>query len=676
MCSLCSCRCRLKEDSALSQSNKKSMTSIVATTSFASNITETVSAATLAPAARPGAGAFDRQNPMWWHMLSRPDQLNAVAAAHKAVDMLWFVHGLSFALINSPLFADAVDKIKAAPGYKPCYRQTLSTSHLSARNEEANAYKDKRLEHGKKYGFLVTSDGWRNKARRSYHNFILVAANGPIFLKLRDVTGHAGNAKAISDEFSDVFETLDESVYGRIVIGCTDTPSANVAAWKLLETAHPKQIWIGCMAHELSLLFKDWVQKVPRIKQLYRRLKNITIWIRNHGDILIQFQAKVKAAYIDKRKWNIQPYMPGDTRMGTMYKLADRALQLKDIFFALVTDPKYKASAQAAIQGYNSSTQVENRIPKGANGMYVDKIADDILHSDLFTLSTSFVDTSKTSLYFHRLVDSNLPTMGKIYYTSAVINKQLKVLSKSSALAQEMYVFYEKRWIRWQKDVHVLAYALDPSYQSHQLSKNEKAACKRVLVRIRPNSFAQVLIQLNSFKSDVDKFSECEWAAVDTHHAYLWWDTMGDMFPDLQSVAVDILSKQSSASSCEFNWSAVSAVERKGRLSLYSETTNKTVNVAAMYHLERHTLGKGVHMGLPKLEAVIDVIVEEAEDEAPIGHTIIPENVVGSASATSVEVTAQEEEEEELSQAEKSQLQAAQKLLYADWDTRDKLLDD
>ena len=81
-------------------------------------------------------------------------------------------------------------------------------------------------------------------------------------------------------------------------------------------------------------------------------------------------------------------------------------------------------------------------------------------------------------------------------------------------------------------------------------------------------------------------------------------------------------------------------------------------------------------MGLPKLEAVIDVIVEEAEDEAPIGHTIIPENVVGSASATSVEVTAQEEEEEALSQAEKSQLQAAQKLLYADWDTRDKLLDD
>ena len=120
---------------------------------------------------------------------------------------------------------------------------------------------------------------------------------------MKDVTGQAGTAKAvksyhISDEFSEVFETLDESVYARIVIGCTDTPSANVSAWKSLEAAHPKQMWIGCMhgcmAHEISLLFKDWVQKVPAVKDLYRRLKNIIIWIRNHGDISMQFEEKLR----------------------------------------------------------------------------------------------------------------------------------------------------------------------------------------------------------------------------------------------------------------------------------------------------------------------------------------------------------------------------------------------
>ena len=75
------------------------------------------------------------------NVLSRPDQLKAVAAADKAVGMLWFVHGLAFDLIGSRLFCDAVEKIEAAPAYKPCHRTTLSTSHLSARNAKANEFK-------------------------------------------------------------------------------------------------------------------------------------------------------------------------------------------------------------------------------------------------------------------------------------------------------------------------------------------------------------------------------------------------------------------------------------------------------------------------------------------------------------------------------------------------------
>ena len=114
---------------------------------------------------------------------------------------------------------------------------------------------------------------------------------------------------------------------------------------------------------------------------------------------------------------------------------------------------------------------------------------------------------------------------------------------------------------------------------------------------------------------------------------------MGDAFPELQLVAVDILSKQCSASSCEFNWFAVNFVERKCRLGLHCKTTNKSVNVATLYHLERQTLGSGVHMSLPKLDEVVGVIVEEAEDVAPLGHTIIPEVVFNAEPASSVERT-------------------------------------
>ena len=76
------------------------------------------------------------------------------------------------------------------------------------------------------------------------------------------------------------------------------------------------------MAHELSLMFKDWVKKVPEILGLYKKLKRITIWIKSYGNILMIFKANVALNWPnDKRHWTILPYMPGDTGMATTYKL-------------------------------------------------------------------------------------------------------------------------------------------------------------------------------------------------------------------------------------------------------------------------------------------------------------------------------------------------------------------
>ena len=147
--------------------------------------------------------------PMAYNLLTKDIRDKRLAEANKAWDMFWFVHGLSFNLIHSPLFRAAILATKRCPAYKPCHRVTLATTHLDSANEDANVFKASRLASGKTFGFLVTSDGWRNHNRRQYHNFILVAATGPIFLGLKDVSGESGSAQAIHDEFVDLFETLD-----------------------------------------------------------------------------------------------------------------------------------------------------------------------------------------------------------------------------------------------------------------------------------------------------------------------------------------------------------------------------------------------------------------------------------------------------------------------------------
>ena len=135
--------------------------------------------------------------------------------------------------------------------------------------------------------------------------------------------------------------------------------------------------------------------------------------------------------------------------------------------------------------------------------------------------------------------------------------------------------------------------------------------------------------------------------------------------PLLMGLSMDIISKQAAASSCEFNWSLVSSVERKGRGSMHTATTDKSVNVAAMHRLAE-SVHQGVSVTLPTLDAVIEQMVEEVEDEAHIGsHMNLLESVFGDLDPTDGAI-AEEDEEEAVTQVELDRVQRAQAMLCAD----------
>ena len=166
-------------------------------------------------------------------------------------------------------------------------------------------------------------------------------------------------------------------------------------------------------------------------------------------------------------------------------------------------------------------------------------------------------------------------------------------------MAKAMLPIFKSRWARWHKPIHTLAYGLDPSYQSHVMTTAEKREVKEMFKRLRPDQSATLIVQFNAYKRDPSSFDKEGWSAVDMHHAYDWWDTFGDVYPELKGVAVDVLSKCASASACEFNWSMVSRVGRKGRASLQVASTDKSVNIAAAYQLKKSVLGVGVHLIYP-----------------------------------------------------------------------------
>ena len=358
--------------------------------------------------------------------------------------------------------------------------------------------------------------------------------------------------------------------------------------------------------------------------------------------------------------------------MATVYKLLHRTQYFRATLRSLVTDPEYVRAAQAAIAAYNTKAVPEKRIKKDSSGQYIDKVTERILHPDFWAGIELFLQASKVALYLLRLVDTCAPCLGKVYYSCALIGKHLAILSasKPTSVAPCMKQFFVKRWSRWHHPIHTLAYALDPSYQTHQLSPKETKECKQMIYKLRPSNGASVFVEFNSFRTEPANFEPPEWRAADDYHGYQWWDTFGSVLPLLQSVGVDVLSKAAAASACEFNWSQVSSIERKERGSLHTATTCACTNVAAMHHLNMQTERSGVDRNLPKLENVIEAVVESLEDEAPLPAITNLSEAVGPG-----ELCEDDEVEADGAEAEAA-FTAAEMDLYADWHQRDGMLPD
>ena len=167
----------------------------------------------------------------------------------KVWDMAFVVCGVSFRTADHLLFREAIAKTRNVPDFKLACSKTMRTTRLVALDSEAQQYKEIRLKAGAEFGFAITSDGWRSVAKRNYHNYILLSVEGPIFLSLVEVTGEGGTGEDVEKSFEAQFRKLQAiedrnatDVVKHILLGITDTPSANRKAWRLLESSHPKQL--------------------------------------------------------------------------------------------------------------------------------------------------------------------------------------------------------------------------------------------------------------------------------------------------------------------------------------------------------------------------------------------------------------------------------------------------
>lgn len=135
--------------------------------------------------------------------------------------------------------------------------------------------------------------------------------------------------------------------------------------------------------------------------------------------------------------------------------------------------------------------------------------------------------------------------------------------------------------------VHGAAYCLDPEFWGDRglALGNDADSCVRhlrtTISRLVPAADAQkARLSYAAFRAREGIFADADALAdADTMPAHQWWDMYGGAHPELQRVAIRLLSQVSSACSCERAWSAYEYIHNKRRNRLTAARARDLVYV-------------------------------------------------------------------------------------------------
>lgn len=131
----------------------------------------------------------------------------------------------------------------------------------------------------------------------------------------------------------------------------------------------------------------------------------------------------------------------------------------------------------------------------------------------------------------------------------------------------------------------------------------------------------EVSVQLTEFRNKERRFQKCPqneamYAGVHSTPAWMWWMTYGNEAPELQAIAIRVLSQVASSGASERNWSDFDYIytKRRNRMtpSLVTDLVYLYSNMKMIRSRERNTKKRTYEDALPVWEWIPEE--DEAED--------------------------------------------------------------
>ncbi|XP_059077840.1 uncharacterized protein LOC131065844 [Cryptomeria japonica] len=469
-------------------------------------------------------------------------------AARKQICKFWYFCNIPFIAARSPYWQGMVDSITiCGAGFKAPTDAELSGPLLLQMVEDMKVELEDHRQSWREKGCTIMTDGWTDRRNRTLLNFLVSCGGSTMFLKSIDASSHVKNATYLCEAIEEVIQEVGEENVVQVV---TDNAASYVAAGKLLMERHPKIFWSPCAAHCLDLMLED-IGKLEWVKSIVERAKYISKFIYNHALVL-----SIMRQYTGQKELA----RPGITRFASNF------LTLKSLI-------KSKAALRHMFVGEEWTSSSYATTTAGID--VVNCIFDE---SGFWTPCGETVQVTEPLVVLLQVVDGEKPSMGYIYEGMDRAKEAIRsIYAGDEDKYGPIWEIIDRRWQnQLHRPIHAAAYYLNPAFRFRDDFKADEEVLSGLYTVVQKlctdGTASRTTLQLDKYNNRegaIFSSSMCIEARTQLQPDR-WWQMFGPSTPNLQKIAIRILSQPCSASGCERNWSMFEHIhsKRRNRLSV------------------------------------------------------------------------------------------------------------
>ncbi|XP_020203627.1 uncharacterized protein LOC109789148 [Cajanus cajan] len=468
----------------------------------------------------------------------------ATARVHQYIARFWYQAGLSFNMIKLESFHDMVAAIGSfGPHLRPPSYHDIRVPLLQKEMEHTEKLMKSQKEHWASFGCSIMSDAWTDKKQRCIINFLVNSSVGTMFIKSVDGSNFVKTGEKLFELLDSIVEDIGEE---KVVQVITDNGSNYVLAGKMLEAKRKKIFWTPCAAHCIDLMLED-IGKLPNIKKTIQRAISLVGFIYSHSSTL-----SLLRFYTNKREL----VRHAVTRFATSFLSLERIHQEKSNLRKMFVSDEWNS----------------NKLSKEAKGREACKT---VLMPSFWRNVVYILKVMAPLVKVLRLVDGEKkPAMGYIYEAMDKAKEAImKSFNNNETKYKAVFEIVDRRCdVQLHRPLHAAGHFLNPEmyYDNPQMEFDSEiirgfyTSMNKLVGDLQVEQ--KIMMELHTYKVAGELFgTELAIAMRKKVSPAQWWRLYGSSTPNLQQLAIKILSLTCSSSGCERNWSVFEQIHTKRR---------------------------------------------------------------------------------------------------------------